>query len=122
MHLAVDAHGMPIRMFITADTTADCKYGEKLIDGIDAEALLGSKGYDSNSLVEYAVKAGMQVVIPPKKNRIEQREYGKYPYRLRHLVENAFLHLKQWRSIATRYARNTASFWRQFISGVLHYG
>jgi len=32
MHLAVDAHGMPIRMFITADTTADCKYGEKLIE------------------------------------------------------------------------------------------
>ena len=97
-------------MFITAGTTADCKYGEKLIDGIDAEALLGDKGYDSNSLVEYAVKAGMQVVIPPKKNRIEKREYDEYLYKLRHLVENAFLYLKRWRGIATRYAKNTASF------------
>lgn len=31
-------------------------------------------------------------------------------YKLRHLVENAFLHLKRWRGIATRYAKNTASF------------
>jgi len=52
----------------------------------------------------------MQVVIPPKKNRKEQRGYDKYLYRLRHLVENAFLQLKQWRGIATRYAKNTASF------------
>jgi len=35
----VDAHGMPVRMFVTAGTVADCKYGEKLIQGIDAEAL-----------------------------------------------------------------------------------
>jgi len=52
----------------------------------------------------------MQVVIPPKKNRLEQREYDEYLYRLRHLVENAFLMLKRWRGIATRYAKNTASF------------
>ena len=31
-------------------------------------------------------------------------------YKLRHLVENAILHLKQWRGIAARYAKNTASF------------
>ena len=31
-------------------------------------------------------------------------------YKLRHLVENAFLHLKRWRGIATRYAKNLKSF------------
>ena len=31
-------------------------------------------------------------------------------YKLRHLVENAFLHLKRWRGIATRYAKNSSSF------------
>ncbi|MBF0574010.1 MAG: transposase, partial [Desulfamplus sp.] len=49
-------------------------------------------------------------VIPPKKNRAKQRDYDKDLYKYRHLVENAFLHLKQWRGIATRYAKNTASF------------
>ena len=97
-------------MFVTAGTTAGCKYGEKLIDGIDAEVLLADKGYDSSSIIDCAVKAGMQVVIPPKRNRKDQREYDEYLYRLRHLVENAFLHLKRWRGVATRYAKNTSSF------------
>ena len=52
----------------------------------------------------------MAAVIPPKKNRKEPREYDKELYKLRHLVENAFLKLKGRRGIATRYAKNTASF------------
>jgi transposase len=52
----------------------------------------------------------MQVVIPPKRNRKQARCYDKHLYRVRHLVENAFLHLKRWRSIATQYAKTTASF------------
>ena len=52
--------------------------------------------------VEQAERRGMQAVIPPRKNRKEQRDYDNHLYRQRHLVENAFLHLKQWRGIATR--------------------
>jgi transposase len=53
---------------------------------------------------------GIKSVIPPKNNRKDQREYDTDIYNLRHLVENAFLHLKRWRGVATRYAKNTASF------------
>jgi len=81
-----------------------------LIDGIFAEWLLADKGYDSNGVIEKAVSQNMSVVIPPKKNRKRQRDYDKYLYSLRHLVENAFLHLKRWRGIATRYAKNSSSF------------
>jgi transposase len=80
------------------------------VEGIDAGNLIADKGYDSDEIVNFAQDAGMQVVIPPKRNRKEPREYDKYLYQLRHLVENAFLKLKQWRGIATRYAKNTASF------------
>ena len=72
--------------------------------------LLADKGYDSNAILEKAMAQGMQPVIPPRKNRLDQREYDKELYTLRHLVENAFLHLKRWRGIATRYAKNSASF------------
>ena len=51
----------------------------------------------------------MEPVIPPRKNRTVQRDYDRSLYKLRHLVENAFLHLKRWRGIATRYAKNTSS-------------
>lgn len=110
MHLAVDAHGMPVRVFITEGTTADCTQAGRLIEGFTAEQLLADKGYDSNAIVEQAKQQGMGVVIPPKRNRKTPREYDKELYKLRHLVENAFLHLKRWRGIATRYAKNTASF------------
>ncbi len=54
--------------------------------------------------------SGMIPVIPSKKNRTVQRPYDKDIYKLRHLVEHAFLHLKRWRGIATRYAKNSSSF------------
>ena len=81
-----------------------------MIEGLTAEQLLADKGYDSDAIVEQAKKQGMKAVIPPRKNRKNAREYDKALYRLRHLVENAFLHLKRWRGVATRYAKNTASF------------
>ena len=81
-----------------------------MIDGIDAEWLLADKGYDSNEIIEKAVSQKIKVVIPPKKNRKIQREYDEYLYQLRHLVENAFLHLKRWRGVATRYSKTTSSF------------
>ena len=110
LHLAVDAHGMPVRAIITQGTTADCTQASRLIEGLAAEALLADKGYDTDAILEQAREQGMQAVIPPKKNRKVQREYDKELYKLRHLVENAFLHLKRWRGIATRYAKYSASF------------
>ena len=101
---------MPIRMFITEGTRADCTQAYALIEGIDASNLIADKGYDCDALIEQAYSADMAVVIPPKRHRRVQRKYDMYLYRMRHLVENAFLHLKRWRGVATRYAKNTASF------------
>ena len=97
-------------MVITSGTVADCKQACSLIDGINAEYLLADRGYDSDVIVKKVEESGAKAVIPPRKNRKKQRDYDKYLYKLRHLVENAFQALKQWRGIATRYAKNTASF------------
>ena len=101
---------MPVRMYLSAGTVHDVKYGERLIGGIDAQYLLADRGYDSDKLIEFAKANGTKAVIPPKKNRKKPRKYDEYLYKLRHLVENAFLHLKRWRGIATRYAKNASSF------------
>lgn len=110
LHLAVDAQGRPVRAVIKQGTRADCKEAGGLIVGLSADVLLADKGYDTNAIIKQARKQGMEPVIPSKKNRTEQREYDEECYQLRHLVENAFLHLKRWRGIATRYAKNSASF------------
>ena len=52
----------------------------------------------------------MEPVIPSKKNRLVQRPDDEELHKRRHLVENAFPNLKRWGGIATRYAKNTASF------------
>ena len=89
---------------------ADCTQADQLIDGFEAEARLGDKAYDTEAIVNEAERRGIAPIIPPKTNRRTPREYDKYVYRMRHLVENAFLHLKSWRGIATRYAKKASSF------------
>ena len=101
---------MPVRIVVTEGTKADCRLALELIEGIAAGYLLADKGYDTNEILEYARKMNIEAVIPPKKNRLEQREYDKHLYRHRHLVENAFLLLKRWRGVATRYAKTLSSF------------
>jgi Transposase and inactivated derivatives len=72
---------------------------------------MANGGQSINASYDGAInESGCEIVIPPKKNRKSQREYDKDIYRVRHLVENAFLHLKRWRGIATRYAKALTSF------------
>ena len=49
-------------------------------------------------------------MIPPKRNRISPREYDKHLYKARHLIENFFAQLKQYRAIATRYDKLAQNF------------
>lgn len=100
---------MPLRVIITGGTVADCTMALPLISGFNSEYILADKGYDSNGIVD-AVALGAETVIPPRLCRQEQRLYDKPLYKARHLVENAFLRLKEWRGVATRYAKRADSF------------
>ena len=55
-------------------------------------------------------RAGKTAVIPPKANRKEARAYDKDLYKVRHLIENFFAKLKQYRAIATRYDKRAVHF------------
>ena len=83
---------MAIRVLITEGTRADCKEAVNLIQGIYAYAL--RPGYDTKETTNLAVNAGIDIVISPKCNRKSQKEYNHNTYKFRHLVKNAFLHLK----------------------------
>jgi transposase len=49
-------------------------------------------------------------VIPSKRNRTNPREYDTDLYKARHLIENFFAKLKQYRAIATRYDKLKVNF------------
>ena len=84
-----------------------------LLDGVrleDIEELLGDKAYDSNGIRAMLGAAGIIVTVPSRSNRISPQDYDKERYKGRHLVENMFADLKQFRGIATRYLKLVDSF------------
>ena len=79
--------------------------------GLTAGAVLADKAFDADERVLDVLETkGIESVIPPKSNRKDQREYDKYLYKARHLIENFFLKLKQFRAIATRYDKTARNF------------
>ncbi len=101
IHLAVDSYDMPVRVIITDGTVADCSKADELIEGFDADYLLADRRYNTDRLIERAIIAGKEPVIPPKKNRKKHREYDKNIYENRYQVEKSFLKLKYWQSVST---------------------
>lgn len=76
-----------------------------------ADYLIADKGYDSETIRNKANKHGMKPVIPKRKNAKQPSpDFDSYLYKLRHLVENMFARLKQFRSIATRYEKLARNF------------
>jgi len=82
------------------------------MDGITkADALLADKAYDADERVRQKLEEkGCMAVIPPKSNRKTPPDYDKDIYKERHLIENFFARLKQYRAIATRYDKTALNF------------
>ena len=89
---------------------SDVTHAQALIEGFNADAVLGDKGHEANCLLEYLARRDIQAVIPPKTNRVEQREYDRHVYKDRNLVERFCGRLKQFRRIATRYEKLARNF------------
>ncbi|NJN84958.1 MAG: transposase, partial [Caldilineaceae bacterium] len=82
-------------------------------DSFDFDHLIADKAYDVNALLETIALIGAEAVIPPKKDRTEQRDYDRHLYKERHLVECFINKIKWYRRIFTRYdklARRYAAF------------
>ncbi|WLQ13264.1 IS5 family transposase [Hahella aquimaris] len=105
VHLAVDAYGLPVEFEITGGEVNDCTAAAELIEKLPlSEAVVGDKGYDSERVRAQIERKGARAVIPRKRNSVkgnDDMDWGLY--KCRHLVENAFARLKQYRAIATRY-------------------
>ena len=110
IHAVVDALGNPVALSLTPGQAADITEAEPLLEGLEPDALLADKGYDSDAFVETLEKRGVTPVIPSKANRREPRKTDFALYRERNLVERFFNRLKHFRAIATRYDKLARNF------------
>ena len=76
-----------------------------------AAVLIADKAYDAEDRVlKPLAGAGKSAVIPPRQNRTVPRQFDEALYQTRHLIENFFCKLKQFRGIATRYDKTARNF------------
>jgi len=111
IHATVDALGNPTAFHLTGGEAHDLVGADALLPGIAAATLIADKGYDAEVRVLAPLReAGKTAVIPPKRNRTARRTYDRDLYAARHLIENFFCALKQYRAIATRYDKTARNF------------
>ena len=111
IHATVDALGNPTGFHLTPGQAHDLQGAEALLAHTEADAVIADKAYDAQArVIEPLLKAGKAVVIPPRSTRKNQRGYDRHLYKARHLIENFFARLKQYRCIATRYDKTARNF------------
>ena len=106
----VDALGDLVRFVLLPGQRHDMVGVEPLIRNVQFDALLGDKAFDADWLRAELNQRGASAVIPPRSNRKQQIAYDKEMYKWRHLVENYFAKIKEFRGIATRYDKTETSF------------
>ena len=74
MHVAVAGLGHPVPFVLTAGQEADVTQGPAWRAGHRPEAGIAAKGFDRDGFVAPIAACGAQAVIPPRKNRVCQRE------------------------------------------------
>ncbi|HNI20903.1 MAG TPA: IS5 family transposase, partial [Nitrospira sp.] len=105
-----DALGNLVRFVLMPGQRHDSKGVQELIDGIEFGALLADKAFDANWLIEELEKRGAQVVISQMPGRCEPLQIDEHMYRWRHLIENFFAKLKEFKRITMRSDKTDTSF------------
>ena len=106
----VDALGNLFRFLLLPGQAHDMKGVAPLIQDVSFGALLADKAFDSDWLLKDLDERGATAVIPPKSNRKMLRDYDTHMYKWRHLIENYFAKIKEFRGIATRYDKTDISY------------
>lgn len=103
--------GRPFALALTPGNIADTTAAPGLLARLSgARYLIADKGYDANALRDDLRRRGTVPVIPGRANRTRTITYDKRRYRERHLIENAFCRLKDFRRVATRYDKLAGNF------------
>ena len=107
----VDALGNPTGFVLTPGQAHDLEGADVLLKDTPGLTVIADKAYDAQTrVVESLLGKGKGVVIPSRSTNKRPREHDCHLYQARHLIENFFARLKQYRAIATRYDKTARNF------------
>ncbi|XVJ51871.1 MAG: IS5 family transposase [Vampirovibrio sp.] len=110
IHAVCDALGNPLGFIVSGGQVHDATQAIALISGLEANALLADKGYDSDASREFARHQGIEPHIPLRQNRVERRFYDKELYKERHKIECLFGLMTHYRRLFSRFDKTKRSF------------
>jgi len=105
-----DALGNLVRFKLLPGQRSEIKGVPDLIEGLKFDALMGDKAFDANQLRQTLTDRDAIAVIPSKRNRKVHIPHDEEAYKWRHLVENYFSKIKEFRGINTRYDKTDTSY------------
>jgi len=106
----VDGLGNLVRFILMPGQRGETTGVVALMEGIECGSFLGDKAYDADWLREMLAKKGIEAVIPARKGRKAPALHDKEKYKWRHLIENYFQKLKEFKRIAMRSCKTDTSF------------
>jgi transposase len=105
-----DALGNLVRFVLLPGQRFDTVGVPPLIDGLSFGGLIADKAFDSNALVAELNERGAKVVIAQHPRRTKPLDVDREMYKWRHLIENFFCKLKEFKRIALRADKTDQSF------------
>ena len=105
-----DALGNLVRFELLPGHRFDTVGVPPLIEGVDFEALIADKAFDSDAILADLDGRGAKAVISQHPRRSRPLAIDLEIYKWRHLIENFFCKLKEFKRIAMRAEKTDRSF------------
>ena len=105
-----DALGNLVRFVLLPGQRHDTVGVAPLIEGVAFDGLIADKAFDANWLVAELNERGAKIVISQMPRRKAPLAIDKDIYKWRHLIENFFCKLKEFKRIAMRSDKTDTSF------------
>ena len=105
-----DALGNLVRFVLLPGHRFDTVGVPPLIDGLSFGALIADTAFDSNTILANLDERGAKIVIAQHQRRAKPLPIDTEIYRWRHLIENFFGKLKEFKRIAMRSDKTDRSF------------
>ena len=105
-----DALGNLVRFVLLPGHRFDTVGVPPLIEGVSFAALIADKAFDSNAIITDLNERGAKIVIAQHPRRAKPLPVDAEMYKWRHLIENFFCKLKEFKRIAMRADKTDQSF------------